>query len=99
MSAPNKWFYTPILIKKGVLGRRSSSSGSGILFCSGMIAGEGIIGIVLAVLAVVGIADKLDLSGYINVGMVGVLVLLGILFIAVCISGTKRKEASAGTKK
>lgn len=38
----------------------------GILFCSGMIAGEGLTGILLALLAVFG-ADKIfDISGYLN---------------------------------
>lgn len=38
----------------------------GILFCSGMIAGEGLVGILLALLAVVGIDSKLDISGMLN---------------------------------
>ncbi len=38
----------------------------GILFCSGMIAGEGLVGIILAILAVVGFSNAIDLSGYIN---------------------------------
>jgi len=36
---------------------------SGILFCSGMIAGEGLVGILLAVLAVFNIGSVIDLSG------------------------------------
>ena len=39
----------------------------GILFCSGMIAGEGLVGILLAVLAVFGVDQAIDLSAYINV--------------------------------
>ena len=35
----------------------------GILYCSGMIAGEGLVGIALAVLAVIGIDSALDISG------------------------------------
>ena len=35
----------------------------GILFCSGMIAGEGLVGILLAVLAVAGVDKVLDISG------------------------------------
>lgn len=35
----------------------------GILFCSGMIAGEGLVGIVLALLAVFGLDQAIDLSG------------------------------------
>lgn len=39
---------------------------NGILFCSGMIAGEGLVGILLAVLAVFGLSDIIDISKYIN---------------------------------
>ena len=38
----------------------------GILFCSGMIAGEGLVGIILALLAVMGIDKAIDFSGMIN---------------------------------
>lgn len=38
----------------------------GILFCSGMIAGEGLVGIVLALLAVVGVDSVIDISGKLN---------------------------------
>ena len=43
----------------------------GVLFCSGMIAGEGLVGILLALLAIItidgtSVADILDLSKYIN---------------------------------
>lgn len=38
----------------------------GILFCSGMIAGEGLVGILLALLAVAGVDKMLDISGLLN---------------------------------
>ena len=38
----------------------------GILFCSGMIAGEGIVGIILALLAVFGVDKVIDISGMLN---------------------------------
>ncbi len=38
----------------------------GILFCSGMIAGEGLVGILLALLAVVGVDKVLNISGLLN---------------------------------
>ena len=38
----------------------------GVLFCSGMIAGEGLIGIVLAVFAVFGLDKAIDLSSKLN---------------------------------
>ena len=79
------------LSDKGLFGKRSGNSGSGILFCSGMIAGEGLIGIILAILAVTGIADKLDVSAGLNTGIPGGLLLLVLLLAAVFISGTTAK--------
>lgn len=38
----------------------------GILFCSGMIAGEGLVGILLALLAVAGVDKAIDISGILN---------------------------------
>lgn len=38
----------------------------GILYCSGMIAGEGLVGIVLALLAVAGVDQAIDLSSKLN---------------------------------
>jgi len=38
----------------------------GILYCSGMIAGEGLAGIILALLAVFGVDKVLDISGMLN---------------------------------
>lgn len=45
--------------KKGIIN-------NGILFCSGMIAGEGLVGILLAILAIFNVAGVLDLSGILN---------------------------------
>ncbi len=44
-----------------------------------MITGEGLIGILLAVLAVTGIEKKIDLSGNVNFGPVGGIVLLAVM--------------------
>lgn len=38
----------------------------GILFCSGMIAGEGLVGILLALLAVFGVGEMINISGLLN---------------------------------
>lgn len=43
--------------------KRKNATNNGVLFCSGMIAGEGLVGILLAVLAVFGVGEMLDLSG------------------------------------
>jgi len=64
---------------------RKSSIENGILYTSGMIAGEGIVGILLAVLAVIpfksGTLDEfVNVSEYINFGNIGALVVF-VLFI------------------
>ncbi|MBO5908245.1 MAG: oligopeptide transporter, OPT family, partial [Clostridia bacterium] len=53
----------------------------GILFCSGMIAGEGLVGIVLAILAVFGVSNIIDLSGFVpkTVADIGGLVLFAVI--------------------
>ena len=59
----------------------------GILFCSGMIAGEGLVGIVLALLAVFGVDKMLDLSGILGIAPwvsdIGGLVLFAIIILTV----------------
>jgi len=42
--------------------KENSDTDAGVLFSSGMIAGEGLVGILLAILTVVGVADTFDLS-------------------------------------
>ena len=55
----------------------------GILFCSGMIAGEGLVGIALALFAVFGLDKVIDLSRFIPapVATVGGLVLFAIIIL------------------
>ena len=55
---------------------RKDATNRGILFCSGMIAGEGLVGILLALFAVFGAADRIDLSGVVDTGILGGIVLL-----------------------
>ena len=59
--------------------QKESAISNGVLCCSGMIAGEGLIGILLAVFAVVkvngrSLAEYIDLSGSVNLGQIGALV-------------------------
>jgi len=56
----------------------------GILFCSGMIAGEGLVGIVLALLAVFGLDSVIDLSGKLGIPSV-VMNIGGIVLFAITI--------------
>ena len=54
----------------------------GILYCSGMIAGEGLVGILLALLAVFGVSGKIDLSGYLKaLGLPGFVWEIGSLVV------------------
>lgn len=59
----------------------------GILFCSGMIAGEGLVGILLALFAVIGIDKLIDLSGMISyppmVGNIVSLLVFGLIILCV----------------
>ncbi len=58
----------------------------GILFSSGMIAGEGLVGILLALLAVFGVGAKIDLSGFIGKYVSsGVSSILGLAFFGIII--------------
>lgn len=55
----------------------------GILFCSGMIAGEGLVGILLALFAIAGLDKVIDLSGKLNlptaIGNIGSLVVFALV--------------------
>ncbi len=51
----------------------------GTLYCAGMIAGEGLVGILLAILAVCGVT--MDLSGTLNLGNIGGLVLMIVMVL------------------
>ena len=62
-----RWFFNRM--KEGI--RKDAAINNGVLYCSGMIAGEGLVGILMAVLAIIPIggktlADFLDLSGSLN---------------------------------
>jgi len=60
-----------------------NESSQGILFCSGLIAGEGLIGIILAVFSILDITDKIDLSAYFSAGWIGSIALFIALIIAI----------------
>jgi putative OPT family oligopeptide transporter len=66
--------------------KKKDAINNGILFCSGMIAGEGLVGILLALLAVFGVADKLDLSAKLGLPVVasniGSLVVFGLVILS-----------------
>ena len=64
----------------------------GTLYCAGMIAGEGLVGIALAILAVAGIS--LDVSGVVNFGNIGGVVLMILMILTLLkFSLWKKKKA------
>ena len=64
----------------------------GTLYCAGMIAGEGLVGIALAILAVAGVS--LDISGVVNFGNIGGVILMVIMILTLLkFSLWKKKKA------
>ena len=74
-----RWFVD----KKKADKEENKDANSGILFCSGMIAGEGLVGILLAILAVINVAGKIDLSGSFTTGIVGGIVLMVVMILCI----------------
>jgi len=83
-----RWFVD----KKNKKKEENEDASSGILFCSGMIAGEGLVGIILAILTVAGIADKMDLSARLDTGLIGGLLVLVLMILCVMKFALPKKE-------
>lgn len=58
---------------------KERQSTDGTLYCAGMIAGEGLVGILLAIFAVCGVT--MDLSGSVNLGNIGGVVLMAVMIL------------------
>lgn len=71
---------------------KNGEASGGVLFCSGLIAGGGLVGILLAILAVVGVSSKFDLSSSVNTGRIGGIVLLAIMIACVFIFAMPKKK-------
>lgn len=81
---------------------RKEQAENGVLFTSGFIAGEGVVGILLAAFAIIKIGDKtltdvLDLSSKFNIGTIGSIIVF-ILLLAVLVK-TCIKNVSTNEKK
>lgn len=72
-----------IVDRKATASEKNSDANAGVLFCSGLIAGEGLIGIVLAIFAVAGIDKAIDFSGTVNTGEVGAIVIIVLIVAAI----------------
>ena len=85
-------------IVRGLLDRRkgvdektkTAQATDGTLYCAGMIAGEGLVGILLAISAVVGIS--LDMSGVVSLGNIGGVVLMIIMILSLLKFSIWRKK-------
>ena len=85
-------------IVRGLLDRRkgvdektkTAQVTDGTLYCAGMIAGEGLVGILLAIFAVVGIS--LDMSGVVSFGNIGGVVLMIIMILSLLKFSIWRKK-------
>ena len=74
------------LVRMYVEKKRSVDAGT--LYCSGLIAGEGMVGILLAAAAAVPVngktlLDGINMSGYVNTGIWGSVVLFGVLLLSI----------------
>ena len=76
--------------------KRERVTNDGILFCSGMIAGEGLVGILLAILAVFGVGEAIDLSGILNLpawaSNIGALVVFALVILSLLKFSIWKKE-------
>ena len=90
------------LIVEKIAGKKENKKeivNNGILFCSGMIAGEGIVGILLALLAVFGIDKALNLSEKLGISPVvsqigGVLLFAVIILTLLSFTFGKKKKSN-----
>ncbi len=68
----------------------------GILFCSGMIAGEGLVGILLAILAVFGLGEVIDISGLLGlsetVASIASLVVFALIIVCLLAFSVWKKQ-------
>ena len=79
--------------------KKSKATNDGILFCSGMIAGEGLVGIVLAVLAIFGVDKFINISSVLNlssgVSQILSLVVFTLIILSLLMFSILKKEKKA----
>ena len=79
--------------------KKNKATSDGILFCSGMIAGEGLIGIVLAILAIFGVDKFINISGILNlssgVSQILSLVVFALIILSLLMFSVFKKEKKA----
>ncbi|MBS7370563.1 MAG: OPT/YSL family transporter, partial [Oscillospiraceae bacterium] len=82
--------------------KKKAVTNDGILFCSGMIAGEGLVGILLALLAVFGVDKVIDISGVLGlpavVSDIGSIVVFGLIILSLLKFSVWKKSKKNETK-
>ncbi len=88
-----RWFFDKMKDEK----KKETTISNGILFCSGMIAGEGLVGILLALFAVFGIGEMLDLSGVLNLpnwaATIGAVIVFALVILSMLAFTVWKKQA------
>lgn len=72
--------------------KENADASNGILFCSGMIAGEGLVGILLAIFAVIGIDSAINISDVFTTGQIGGVIAIVLMVVLVWIYAIGKKE-------
>ncbi len=76
---------------------RDTAISSGVIYSSGMIAGEGLVGILLAALAIIPVGTKtlgevIDVSGSFSLGQAGSLVVFALLIVSILMFSAWKKK-------
>ncbi|MCQ2578196.1 MAG: oligopeptide transporter, OPT family [Treponema sp.] len=76
---------------------REAKVEAGVLYSSGLIAGEGIVGILLAVFAVIKVGEKslgdvINISGVVDLGNLGGIVFFALLIVSMCLITKPKKK-------
>ncbi len=90
-----RWFFETVKTKRSEK-EKATVIDKGILYCSGMIAGEGIVGIALAVLAVIPFKDG-SISEVIDLGMplgnTGGILIFALLLASLVFFSVRKKKS------
>ena len=91
-----RWFFNRIKNEDC----KKKSVNNGILFSSGMIAGEGVVGLLMAILAVAGVDKAIDLSNILNLpewaSNIGSVVMFGLIIFCFLFFTLFKKAKSTG---
>ncbi len=94
LSAPIMFGGLIKFIVEKIGGKQKDESSKGILFCSGLIAGEGILGVVLAILTVTGVTEKINISSIVPTGNItSLIVLIAIGALVFFMAGGLKKNS------